>query len=112
MMITACPGYAVYDDGTVVNLETEKQLVPYRNGGGYLRVALWKDGKRQQVLVHRLVAAAFVPNPNPGAWRQVNHINGDITDNRACNLEWCDGKTNIMHREWLRKLKRTEGAQA
>lgn len=111
-MIPGYEGYAVYEDGAVVNLETGKQLAPYQNNSGYLRVGLRKDGERQQAFVHRLVADAFVPNPNPEAWQQVNHINGDITDNRAVNLEWCDGDTNIMHREWLRKLKRTEGAQA
>lgn len=86
--------YAVYEDGAIINIETGKQLKPYKNSGGYLRVNMRHGGRGPQPFVHRLVALAFVPNSKPKEWGQVNHINGDITDNRACNLEWCSGEYN------------------
>lgn len=58
----------------------------------YLFVGLHKDGKVKQISTHRLVAFAFVPNPNN--YPQVNHINEIKTDNRAENLEWCTIKYN------------------
>lgn len=61
----------------------------------YLSVALCCDGTQKTYPVHRLVAMAFIPNPNE--LPQVNHINGIKTDNRVCNLEWCDNSYNIWH---------------
>lgn len=63
---------------------------------GYERVMLNK-GDRLYVHVHRLVAEAFIPNPDPINKTQVNHINEDKTDNRACNLEWMSPKENTNH---------------
>lgn len=62
---------------------------------GYLSVDLCKEGHIRSIAVHRLVAIAFVPK-SEGA-EQVNHINCDKTDNRACNLEWCTAKHNREH---------------
>lgn len=94
-LIPGHESYAVYEDGVVVNLETGKQLKPYRNSSGYLRVNLRGGGQRgPQPFVHRLVAQAFVMNPQPDKWQQVNHKDGDITNNRASNLEWCSNEYN------------------
>lgn len=59
---------------------------------GYLRVCLSKKSKRKSYLVHRLVAVAFIPNPD--GLPQINHKNECKTDNRAENLEWCTQKYN------------------
>lgn len=61
----------------------------------YMVVTLYKNGKGKQMLVHRLVAQAFIPNPDKLS--QVNHKNGNRKDNRVENLEWVTAEENIMH---------------
>ena len=98
--------YAVTPDGKVYSMIRQKlglSDVPVKelvqqNNKGYLRVALRKekwDGPLASQYVHRLVAIAYIPNPNN--YDEVNHINGDKTDNMVENLEWCDHQSNIDH---------------
>lgn len=72
---------------------TTKILKLYHTKCGYLIVNL--GSKNRHRLVHRLVAETFIENPNNKP--QVNHINGDKTDNRVENLEWCTSSENIRH---------------
>lgn len=69
-----------------------KILNPANDRGGYLLVALHKDGRQKTFLVHRLVAQAFIPNPLN--LPQVNHISEDKTDCRAVSLEFCTARYN------------------
>lgn len=62
---------------------------------GYLYVVLCKDGKRTNKTAHRLVAQAFIPNPE--GLPQVNHKNEVKNDNRVENLEWCDAAYNSAY---------------
>lgn len=71
----------------------EMSLVP--DGREYLQVALSKDGSPVKYRVNRLVALAFIPNPNE--LPQVNHIDEDKTNNHVTNLEWCSAKYNTNH---------------
>ena len=59
---------------------------------GYPQVNLYKDGERKHKLVHRLVAGAFIPNPNN--FPEVNHIDEVKDNNDVRNLEWCTGEYN------------------
>lgn len=90
--------YEVSDLGRVRshNSGEWKVMRPGNNGKGYLRVVLYRYGKQKNVLVHRLVANAFIPNDNIFN-DQVNHINEVKTDNRATNLEWCDRSYNVTY---------------
>lgn len=71
----------------------EKILKPAKNSSGYLNIILCKNGTNKSMLVHRLVAQAFVQNDSIFN-NEVNHKNECKTDNRACNLEFCNAKYN------------------
>lgn len=62
---------------------------------GYLYCELWKNGKHKRYAIHRLVATAFIPNPDGRP--QVNHLDGDKTNNSVTNLEWCTASENERH---------------
>jgi len=63
---------------------------------GYIRVGLSKDGKCRKYKMHRLVAFAFIPNPDPINKIEVNHL-GEKNDNRVCMLEWVTPQENSIH---------------
>lgn len=72
----------------------EKILKPY-NDDGYLQVQLYRDGKRKFFKVHRLVAAAFIPNPL--GLPEVNHKDENPSNNVVENIEWCDRSYNVNY---------------
>lgn len=88
--------YQVSNTGKVRNARSGRVLKPHRQGSGYLQTMLSKDGSRSHPLVHRIVASAFIPNPEQKP--QINHKNGDKSDNRSENLEWCTMSENLKHR--------------
>lgn len=95
--------YLVSDDGNVFALpkksrRTAKMLKPYLRGTDYLKyqcVSLFKDGGVRRFAVHRLVAEAFLPNPD--RLPEVNHKDENTMNNRADNLEWCTRQYNIEY---------------
>lgn len=72
-----------------------KLLTPKTLPNGYQQVQICKNGKRHQCLVHRLVAEAFIPNPE--SLPQINHKNKRANDNKVSNLEWCSAGYNNKH---------------
>lgn len=78
-----------------IRLVKGRVLKPGRHRKGYLLVVLNKDGVMKTCKVHRLVAIAFIPNPD--GLPQVNHKDENKHNNRVENLEWCDNKYNICY---------------
>lgn len=90
--------YQVSNLGRIQNSRGRILKFDYSNKG-YACVHLCKDGKSKKFRVHRLVAQAFIPNPD--ALPEVNHINFDKSDNNVSNLEWCDRKYNVRYGEFI-----------
>lgn len=102
--------YEVSNFGRVASLErvnARGQIVSSRikatkpNNRGYIQINLSKDGKQEYRLLHRIVAEAFIPNPE--GLPQVNHKDEDKNNNSANNLEWC---TNMYNRHYGTGLER------
>jgi hypothetical protein len=87
--------YKVDQSGNVYLKRNGKKLSPSDNGIGYLVLSFTKEKKRKCVLVHRLVAEAFIPNPENK--RTVNHKDGNKLNNHVSNLEWMTHGENIRH---------------
>lgn len=88
--------YQVSNLGRVKSLKYDKEKIMklWTNPRGYLNVYLCKNNKKKCGRIHRLVAEAFIPNPDNLPC--VDHINCIITDNRVENLRWCTQWSNIM----------------
>ena len=86
--------YSVSQTGEVRNDKTNKML-SQRIQQGYKHVGLTINGKGKSCRVHRLVAQAFIPNPENKPY--VNHIDGNRSNNNIENLEWCTPKENTQH---------------
>ena len=88
-------GYEVSTHGRVFSLKTNKMMKLHKNRKGYLQVGLMREGKQVPQRVHRLVARAFIPNPNN--YPQVNHKDENKANNFVNNLEWCTNDYNIHY---------------
>lgn len=98
--IKPIPGFEDYFVNIIGQVKSTKKnkvrwLKPYTEKDGYKIVNLYANGKMKAHKVHRLVAQAFIPNPESKP--QVNHIDGNKADNRVRNLEWCTVAENKQH---------------
>src|SRR5574343_229710 len=91
------PNYEVSNYGNVKSYFNSKIIIrkPVADAKGYLRLILYKNGKANPKKLHRLVAQVFIPNPNN--LPQVNHKDGDKTNNHVSNLEWISNIENMRH---------------
>lgn len=87
--------YQISDMAEIRRVGTNRLLKLHKSKVGYLSIALCKDGKKHYLWVHRLLAQAFIPNPENKP--QVNHINGNKSDCRIENLEWVSISENHIH---------------
>lgn len=83
--------YQVSNTGKVRDLKNHIKSV-YKNNKGYVCLSLYYNGKTYHPTVHRLVAKAFIPNPNN--YEQVNHKDCNKENNSVENLEWCNQRYN------------------
>ena len=89
------PRYEISDYGEVKISKNNKVLKKSVDSSGYYKVTLTNNNERKTFFVHRLVALAFIPNPNNMG--QVNHIDENKKNNNVANLEWCDITYNCNH---------------
>ena len=89
------PNYSIDELGTITNLTTGHIKSCWLCKNGYYYVDLQREGFKRKIPVHRLLALAFLPNPENK--RTVNHIDGNKTNNSLSNLEWATDKENIQH---------------
>jgi hypothetical protein len=87
--------YLVYPDGSVFSLKTNKFMKHNTTERGYKSVELFNKHGSKRLCVHRLVAQAYIPNPDN--LPQVNHKDENPSNNNVDNLEWCTAKYNMNY---------------
>ena len=89
--------YSVTNDGKIYSYKKgiKREIKVLIGNHGYNYAGFWKKGKNKTLLIHRLVAEAFIPNPNN--YPCINHIDGDKFNNNDWNLEWCTYSQNNQH---------------
>ena len=97
--------YAITSCGKVWSYRSSKFLKPEQTINGYLRVSLAKKQKYRHCLIHRLVAQAYLENPN--GLPQVNHKDENKTNNCLSNLEWISTAANINYGTRNEKISKT-----
>ena len=89
------PNYTVCEDGRIYSLLSNKYLKQSKNNSGYMTVELFNKNGSKRLLVHRVVAMAYIPNPF--GFPQVNHKDENKLNNCVENLEWCTAKYNMNY---------------
>ena len=98
--------YQVSNLGRVKRITTGRVLKPLKHANGYLMVKLSKNSIVYTKTVHRLVAEAFIPNPEHKS--EINHIDENKTNNTVSNLEWMTRKENINHGTRTERMSKTQ----
>ena len=100
-------GYSVSNTGKVLNNKTEKFLEGSVDTKGYIRICLYKDKKGTLVLKHRLIAEAFIPNPENKPC--VDHHDNNPSNNVITNLRWATRQENCRNQQYCRGSSGVKG---
>lgn len=92
--IVEFPNYMVSNFGNVKGIYGNI-LKSWSNDSGYNKITLINNGNKFNRFIHRLVANVFIENPNN--YNEINHIDGNKSNNHTSNLEWCTHKQNMVH---------------
>ena len=108
--------YLVSNRGSVYSLHRNRMMTPKKGKTGYLRITLCDNGRRRSTGIHRLVAEAFIENPEKKP--TVNHKNENKNDNRVENLEWATNAEQnahgtrtiraMMHTDWKKRSEKVD----
>ena len=99
-----------YENSNLGNVRSKKRninLKPFTTSNNYLKVKLSKNNKQIDYFVHRLVAQAFIPNPNN--YPEVNHKDENMQNNKVNNLEWCNHSYNQNYGNRNKKVQEKLG---
>ena len=105
-VVTSCDRFVKTNTG--IRHYKSRPLKPELTNAGYHRVVLCNAGTNRRMSVHRIIAETFIMNPD--SLPEVNHKNGDKTDNRAANLEWVTTSENQKH-AYANNLKNIESTK-
>ena len=98
--------YQISNYGRLKSLKNNLIMKPMIATNGYLIACLWKNGKQKKYVIHRLVAKAFLDNPNN--YKEVNHIDEDKNNNNVNNYEWCSHKYNMNYGKVREKISKSK----
>lgn len=96
--------YQVTANGSVWSIRTSKFLKARPDRDGYMRLGLTKCGKQSTMFIHRIVAEAFIDNPENKP--EVNHIDCNRANNKLENLEWVTHAENMEHRSKMYQMRK------
>ena len=99
--------YKVSNTGEIYSMRENKNLSLSTDRYGYPQIILYKNGESKTYKVHRLVALAFIPNPDPIKNPIINHKDENKANNNVENLEWCNYQYNNTYGTILERRKET-----
>ena len=99
--------YKVSNTGEIYSMRENKNLSLSKDRYGYEQIILYKNGESKTYKVHRLVALAFIPNPDPIKYPIINHKDENKANNNVENLEWCNYQYNNTYGTILERRKET-----
>lgn len=94
-LISGFKDYSVTKNGQIFSHKTNKFKKPFTDKAGYVRIQLYQNNKKKNYYLHRLIANTYLPNYDSNL--QVNHKDGNKSNNNITNLEWVTPKENIKH---------------
>ncbi len=98
--------YTISDKGEVFSIVRKKTISPFLHRKGYPMVTLCQNGKKRNLYVHRLVAEAFIPNPENKP--TINHKNENKLINEVSNLEWLTVEENNAYGTRIQRMIQTK----